>query len=268
MSPVPLDVQAVVLSSYLTRPCPSRRSCSRPRATTTSTGPATTASRWPAGCTASHGRPGASSTASSTDVDGVRFTVCPWWDGPLTRDEVDAQLAAAAVDRPDVVGVGLPLAAGRDGAVPRRPARVPGPRPGRLDRGAPARHRHLRPHPPGARGPRAARGTRGSAAPRCSTPASRSGTCRRTSPSTPRRAPPTGSACSTARRSTSADVGPAVSRLGSGDPCPPRWSVLVVVALGVARGPGARPRAPGGAPGCRGCGRPSPCGPRCRRTAA
>lgn len=38
---------------------------------------------------------------SSTDLDDVRFTVCPWWDGPLTRDAVDAQLRGAAVDRPD-----------------------------------------------------------------------------------------------------------------------------------------------------------------------
>jgi Icc-related predicted phosphoesterase len=37
---------------------------------------------------------------TSLDLDGVRFTICPWWDGPLTRDEVGAQLAAAAVDRP------------------------------------------------------------------------------------------------------------------------------------------------------------------------
>ena len=34
--------------------------------------------------------------------DGVRVTVCPWWDGPRTRDDVDAQLAADAVDRPPV----------------------------------------------------------------------------------------------------------------------------------------------------------------------
>ena len=38
---------------------------------------------------------------ASVDVDGIRFTVCPWWDGELTRDEVDAQLAAAALDRPE-----------------------------------------------------------------------------------------------------------------------------------------------------------------------
>jgi Icc-related predicted phosphoesterase len=37
---------------------------------------------------------------ASIDVNDTRFTVCPWWDGPATRDEVGAQLAAAAVDRP------------------------------------------------------------------------------------------------------------------------------------------------------------------------
>ena len=37
---------------------------------------------------------------SSVDLDDVRITVCPWWDGPVSREEVAAQLAAAAVDRP------------------------------------------------------------------------------------------------------------------------------------------------------------------------
>jgi Icc-related predicted phosphoesterase len=37
----------------------------------------------------------------SVDLDGVRFTVCPWWDGPLGRDRVEAQLAAAAAHRPE-----------------------------------------------------------------------------------------------------------------------------------------------------------------------
>ena len=40
------------------------------------------------------------SDGGSVDLDGIRFTVCPWWDGPATRDGVAAQLAAAAVDRP------------------------------------------------------------------------------------------------------------------------------------------------------------------------
>lgn len=34
------------------------------------------------------------------DLDDVRITVCPWWDGPRTRDDVDTQLAADASDRP------------------------------------------------------------------------------------------------------------------------------------------------------------------------
>jgi Icc-related predicted phosphoesterase len=37
---------------------------------------------------------------TSVDIGDTRFTVCPWWDGPVTRDEVAAQLAAAAVARP------------------------------------------------------------------------------------------------------------------------------------------------------------------------
>jgi Icc-related predicted phosphoesterase len=37
----------------------------------------------------------------SVDLDGVRFTVCPWWDGPATRAAVEAQLEHAAADRPD-----------------------------------------------------------------------------------------------------------------------------------------------------------------------
>jgi Icc-related predicted phosphoesterase len=36
----------------------------------------------------------------SVDLGDTRFTICPWWDGPVTRDEVGAQLAAAALDRP------------------------------------------------------------------------------------------------------------------------------------------------------------------------
>jgi Icc-related predicted phosphoesterase len=31
------------------------------------------------------------------DLDDAVVTVCPWWDGPRTRDVVDAQLAADAV---------------------------------------------------------------------------------------------------------------------------------------------------------------------------
>jgi Icc-related predicted phosphoesterase len=37
---------------------------------------------------------------ASVDIGDVRLTVCPWWDGPVTREQVAEQLAAAAVDRP------------------------------------------------------------------------------------------------------------------------------------------------------------------------
>lgn len=37
---------------------------------------------------------------ATVDLDGVRFTVCPWWDGPETKAAVAEQLAAAAIDRP------------------------------------------------------------------------------------------------------------------------------------------------------------------------
>lgn len=38
---------------------------------------------------------------ASIDVDGTRFTICPWWDGPVTRQQVADQLAAASIDRPE-----------------------------------------------------------------------------------------------------------------------------------------------------------------------
>jgi Icc-related predicted phosphoesterase len=37
---------------------------------------------------------------ATVDVGDTRFTVCPWWDGPVSRQAVADQLAAAAVDRP------------------------------------------------------------------------------------------------------------------------------------------------------------------------
>jgi len=41
---------------------------------------------------------GAHTDWDSTDVNGVRLTVCPWWDGPLTREAVDRFLASAGPD--------------------------------------------------------------------------------------------------------------------------------------------------------------------------
>ena len=38
---------------------------------------------------------------TSVDVGNTRFTVCPWWDGPITREEVAGQLTDAGQDRPE-----------------------------------------------------------------------------------------------------------------------------------------------------------------------
>ena len=38
---------------------------------------------------------------TSIDIGTTRFTICPWWDGPVTRELVDEQLAQAAVFRPE-----------------------------------------------------------------------------------------------------------------------------------------------------------------------
>ena len=43
---------------------------------------------------------GALVDGDSFDCDGVRITVCPWWDGPSTRSDVDALLRQQAEDRP------------------------------------------------------------------------------------------------------------------------------------------------------------------------
>jgi Icc-related predicted phosphoesterase len=42
---------------------------------------------------------GVPSDGGSFESDGTLFTICPWWDGPLTRDRIAAQLAADAAKR-------------------------------------------------------------------------------------------------------------------------------------------------------------------------
>lgn len=37
---------------------------------------------------------------ATVDIGETRFTLCPWWDGPHSRDDVARQLAADAHDRP------------------------------------------------------------------------------------------------------------------------------------------------------------------------
>ena len=64
---------------------------------------------------------------ASVDIDGTRFTVCPWWDGPLTR-ESSRRPAGGGRPRPTrTVGLALPLATRWHRALPRRPPGVPRP---------------------------------------------------------------------------------------------------------------------------------------------
>jgi Icc-related predicted phosphoesterase len=44
-------------------------------------------------------REGVASDGDSVLLDDTRFTICPWWDGPIIRDEIGHQLAADASPR-------------------------------------------------------------------------------------------------------------------------------------------------------------------------
>jgi Icc-related predicted phosphoesterase len=98
VSPVPIDVQSVVLGKYLSE-------LSRQTMVLASSG------NHDLDGPGAHGEQVAGwlrrvvgdrvyTDGASLDTQGVRITICPWWDGPVTRAEVDAQLAAAARDRP------------------------------------------------------------------------------------------------------------------------------------------------------------------------
>lgn len=99
VSPVPVDVQSVVLGSYLSR-LAEQALVLASSGNHDLDGPGANGEQV-AGWLHRTVDDRVRVDGSSTDVDGVRFTVCPWWDGPLTRAEVAAQLAAAAVDRPE-----------------------------------------------------------------------------------------------------------------------------------------------------------------------
>jgi Icc-related predicted phosphoesterase len=98
VSPVPHEVQTVVLTKYL-RLLADRASVFAASGNHDLDGPGAhgeQTARWLG--TSDH--ESLHLDGASVDVDDTRFTVCPWWDGPVTREEVGAQLRAAAVDRP------------------------------------------------------------------------------------------------------------------------------------------------------------------------
>ena len=97
-SPVPVEVQAVVLQGYLDR-LAERSVVVAVSGNHDLDGPGEHGEQVAAWL--QEARPGAVHTdGRSVDVGAVRFTACPWWDGPTTRDAVGEQLAAAAPDRP------------------------------------------------------------------------------------------------------------------------------------------------------------------------
>jgi Icc-related predicted phosphoesterase len=98
VSPVPHEVQTVVISRYLGQ-LAERTTVLAASGNHDLDGPAyhgEQVARWLRRLT----HDGLHVDGSSIDIGDTRFTVCPWWDGPITRDEVRNQLAAAAQDRP------------------------------------------------------------------------------------------------------------------------------------------------------------------------
>lgn len=98
VSPVPIDVQAVVLDEYLGR-LSEKAVVLAASGNHDLDGPGEhgeQVSRW----LRRSSRDGIHVDGSSVDIGDTRFTICPWWDGPVTKEEIGAQLAAAAVDRP------------------------------------------------------------------------------------------------------------------------------------------------------------------------
>ena len=98
VSPVPIDVQAVVIGNYLAQ-LADHATVLASSGNHDLDGPGEHGEQV-AGWLRHRVDARVRADGTSTDIDGVRFTVCPWWDGPVTRAEVAAQLAAAAVDRP------------------------------------------------------------------------------------------------------------------------------------------------------------------------
>jgi Icc-related predicted phosphoesterase len=96
-SPVPHEVQTVVVTDYLDRLAEQTRVFAS-SGNHDLDGPGEHGEQVAAWLRRVAG--GAHVVGGAVDVGDTRFTVCPWWDGPVTREEVAAQLRAAATDRP------------------------------------------------------------------------------------------------------------------------------------------------------------------------
>jgi Icc-related predicted phosphoesterase len=98
VSPVPHEAQAVVAGTYLAR-LADRTDVLVSSGNHDLDGPGPTGEQ-EAGWLHRLELPRLYTDGASVDIEGVRFTVAPWWDGPRTRDLVGQLLAAAARDRP------------------------------------------------------------------------------------------------------------------------------------------------------------------------
>jgi Icc-related predicted phosphoesterase len=98
VSPVPHEVQTVVLSTYLER-LAERAVVLASSGNHDLDGPGEHGEQVAAWLHAPE-HAALHVDGASVDLGDTRFTVCPWWDGPVTRDQVAGQLAAAAADRP------------------------------------------------------------------------------------------------------------------------------------------------------------------------
>ena len=226
------DAQIAVVLEYLARIASQDDGRRVLRATTIST-PATSSTSAPRGGSSGDARPASSSTATRLETDDVLVTVCPWWDGPRTRD---GRRPPARRRR----GPGRRPARG-SGCTTRRPTTSPTSWTGKrhygdeelvgVDRPAPSRHRAVRARAPVAVRRRRRLDATASARRWSSTPAGRSARSRRTSRSTPTR----GTArVAVARRQSRSARSPGSLVLGVG------------IALGPSslRGPGPRIRLP------------------------
>jgi len=97
-SAVPLDVQSVVILRYLSLLQAAGRVavCSGNHDLTGPDAMGEQSALWLAEARAA----GVPSDGDSVVVGDTRVTICPWWDGPLGRQALDARLAADAVRRP------------------------------------------------------------------------------------------------------------------------------------------------------------------------
>jgi Icc-related predicted phosphoesterase len=99
VSPVPHEAQALVASTYLER-LAERTTVLASSGNHDLDGPGPDGEQV-AGWLSRLDVPDLHTDGAGIDAGGIRWSVVPWWDGPATREQVGAQLATAAHDRPD-----------------------------------------------------------------------------------------------------------------------------------------------------------------------